>query len=142
MKWPGFIIQKTLFDYSSHLRKVRQKQNPEAFNFKPMTSDKIDQLEKERKAAEAKQRADKEEKEAKIKRQEKLVRYLLVGGFVFVILYNLAKTAQSFAKQEVAVVLTPEKALAKCERELLARNSCQKEVEDLCSALGIKVFQS
>ena len=142
MKWPGLIIQKTIFDYSSHLRKVRQKQNPEAFNFKPMTSDKIDQLEKERKAAEAKQRADKEEKEAKIKRQEKLVRYLVLGGFVFVILYNLAKTAQSFAKQEVAVVLTPEKPLAKCERELLARNSCRKEVEDLCSALGIKVFQS
>merc|ERR1712212_1053073 len=91
-----------------------------------------------RKAAEAKQRAEKEEKEAKINRQEKLVKYLVFGGFVFVILYNLAKTAQSLAKQEVSVVLTPEKPLAKCERELLARNSCRKEVEDLCSALGIK----
>ena len=142
MKWPGLIIKKTIFYSSFHLRKVRQQQNPEAFSFKPMPSDKIDQMEKERKAAEAKQRAEKEEKEAKINRQEKLVKYLVFGGFVFVILYNLAKTAQSLAKQEVSVVLTPEKPLAKCERELLARNSCRKEVEDLCSALGIKVFQN
>ena len=123
-------------------RKVRQKQNPEAFSFKPMASDKIDQMEKARKAAEEKQRAEKEEREAKINRQEKLVKFLVVGGFLFVILYNLAKTAQSLAKKEVSVVLTPEKPLAKCEKELLARNSCRKEVEDLCSALGIKVLQS
>ena len=124
------------------LRKVRQKQNPEAFSFKPMTSDKIDQMEKERKAAEERQKAEKEEREAKIKRQEKLVKILLIGGFLFVILYNLAKTAQSLAKKEVSVVTTPEKPLAKCEKELLARNSCRKEVEELCSALGIKVSQS
>ena len=123
-------------------RKVRQKQNPEAFSFKPMASDKIDQMEKARKAAEEKQRAEKEEREAKINRQEKLVKFLVVGGFLFVILYNLAKTAQSLAKKEVSVVLTPEKPLAKCEKELLVRNSCRKEVEDLCSALGIKVLQS
>merc|ERR1719230_1732236 len=67
-------------------RKARQKQNPEAFSFKPMASDKIDQLEKERKEAEARQR------EAKIKRQERLVRILVFGGFIFVICYNLAKT--------------------------------------------------
>ena len=107
-----------------------------------MTSDKIDQMEKERKAAEERQKAEKEEREAKIKRQEKLVKILLIGGFLFVILYNLAKTAQSLAKKEVSVVTTPEKPLAKCEKELLARNSCRKEVEELCSALGIKVSQS
>merc|ERR1719173_395551 len=116
-------------------RNVRQKQNSEAFSFKPMTSDKINQMEKERKAAEAKQKA---EKETKIRRQEKLVKFLVFGGFVFVILYNLAKTAQSWARKEVSVDLKPEKTLVKCEKELLARNSCRKEVEDLCSALGIK----
>lgn len=123
-------------------RRQRQKQNPEAFSFKPMASDKIDQMEKQRKAAEEKQRTEKEEREAKIKRQEKLVKFLVFGGFIFVILYNLAKTAQSLAKENVPVVLTPEKPLGKCERELLARNSCRKEVEDLCSALGIKVLLS
>merc|ERR1719222_694077 len=90
-------------------RKVRQKQNPEAFSFKPMASDKIDQMEKARKA-------EKEKREAKINRQEKLVKFLVVGGFLFVILYNLAKTAQSLAKKEVSVVLSPEKPLAKCEK--------------------------
>ena len=104
-----------------------------------MTSDKIDQMAKERKAAEEKQRAEKEEREAKINRQEKLVKFLVFGGFLFVVLYNLAKTAQSLAKKEVNVVLTPESLLGKCEKELLAQNSCRKEVEDLCSALGIKV---
>ena len=58
---------------------MRQKQNPEAFSFKPMASDKIDQMEKARKAAEEKQRAEKEEREAKINRQEKLVKFLVVG---------------------------------------------------------------
>ena len=120
---------------------MTKKQNPEAFSFKPMTSDKIDQMEKERKVAEARQRAEKEEREAKIKRQEKLVKYLVFGGFVFVILYNLAKTAQSRGNNEVSVDLKPEKPLVKCEKELLARNSCRKEVEELCAALGIKVFK-
>ena len=131
-----------LHNFHLTLRNVRQKQNPEAFSFKPMTSDKINQMEKERKAAEARQKAEKEEKEAKIKRQEKLVKFLVFGGFVFVILYNLAKTAQSWARKEVSVDLKPEKQLVKCEQELLARNSCRKEVEDLCSALGIKVLKN
>merc|ERR1719234_2810218 len=79
-------------------------------------------MEKERKAAEMRQKAEKEEREAKIKRQEKLVKYLVFGGFVFVILYNLAKTAQSRAKKEVSVdLIKPEKPLTKCEKELLAR---------------------
>merc|ERR1719234_2209123 len=95
-------------------------------------------MEKERKAAEMRQKAEKEEREEKIKRQEKLVKYLVFGGFVFVILYNLAKTAQSRANKEVSVDLKAEKPVVKCEKELLARNSCRKEVEDLCSALGIK----
>ena len=127
--------------HNFHLRNVRKRQNPEAFSFKPMTSDKIDQMEKERKAAEMRQKAEKEEREEKIKRQEKLVKYLVFGGFVFVILYNLAKTAQSRANKEGSVDLKPEKPLVKCEKELLARNSCRKEVEDLCSALGIKVLK-
>ena len=127
--------------HNFHLRNVRKRQNPEAFSFKPMTSDKIDQMEKERKAAEMRQKAEKEEREEKIKRQEKLVKYLVFGGFVFVILYNL--TAQSRANKEGSVdLIKPEKPLVKCEKELLARNSCRKEVEDLCSALGIKVFKS
>ena len=88
-----------------------------------MASDKIDQMEKQRKAAEEKQRAEKEEREAKIKRQEKLVKFLVFGGFIFVILYNLAKTAQSIAKEKVPVVLTPEKTLGKCERDRGATES-------------------
>merc|ERR1719339_484724 len=103
-----------------------------------MASDKIDQMEKQKKSSRREAKGREEEREAKIKRQEKLVKLLVFGGFIFVILYNLAKTAQSFAKEKVPVVLTPEKPLGKCERELLARNSCRKEVEDLCSALGIK----
>ena len=103
-----------------------------------MASDKIDQLEKERKEAEARQRAEKEEREAKIKRQERLVRILVFGGFIFVICYNLAKT---FSAKNETIIITqqPEKKLEKCEVELLARNACRKEVEELCSALGIKV---
>jgi len=118
-------------------RKARQKQNSEAFSFKPMASDKIDQLEKERKEAEARQRAEKEEREAKIKRQERLVRILVFGGFIFVICYNLVKT---FSAKNETIIITqqPEKKLEKCEVELLARNACRKEVEELCSALGIK----
>ena len=106
-----------------------------------MTSDKIDKMEKERKAAEASQKAEKEEKEAKIKRQEKLVKLLVFGGFVFVIIYNLAKSANEMTKKDSSVILKSEPSLEKCEKELLARNSCRKEVEDLCSALGIKVFK-
>ena len=105
-----------------------------------MTSDKIDKMEKERKAAEASQKAEKEEREAKIKRQEKLVKLLVFGGFVFVIIYNLAKSANEMTKKDSSVILKSEPSLEKCEKELLARNSCRKEVEDLCSALGIKVF--
>ena len=103
-----------------------------------MASDKIDQLEKERKEAEARQRAEKEEREAKIKRQERLVRILVFGGFIFVICYNLAKT---FSAKNETIVITQqlEKKLEKCEVELLAHNACRKEVEELCSALGIKV---
>ena len=103
-----------------------------------MASDKIDQLEKERKEAEARQRAEKEEREAKIKRQERLVRILVFGGFIFVICYNLVKT---FSAKNETIIITqqPEKKLEKCEVELLARNACRKEVEELCSALGIKV---
>merc|ERR1719278_274006 len=122
-------------------RKVRQKQNPETFSFKPMTSDKIDKMEKERKAAEASQKAEKEEREAKIKRQEKLVKLLVFGGFVFVIIYNLAKSANEMTKKDSSVILKSEPSLEKCEKELLARNSCRKEVEDLCSALGIKASE-
>merc|ERR1719273_2362860 len=59
---------------------------------------------------------EKEKKEAKINRHEKLVKFLVFGGFIFVILYNLAKTAKSLAKEKVPVVLTPEKPLGKCER--------------------------
>ena len=106
-----------------------------------MTSDKIDKMEKERKAAEASQKAEKEEREAKIKRQEKLVKLLVFGGFVFVIIYNLAKSANEMTKKDSSVILKSEPSLEKCEKELLARNSCRKEVEDLCSALGIKVFK-
>ena len=106
-----------------------------------MASDKIDQLEKERKEAEARQRAEKEEREAKIKRQERLVRILVFGGFIFVICYNLVKTFS--AKNETIIISQqPEKKLEKCEVELLARNACRKEVEELCSALGIKVSQN
>merc|ERR1712062_783320 len=77
-------------------RKARQKQNPEAFSFKPMASDKIDQLEKERK--------------------ETLVRILVFGGFIFVICYNLAKT---FSAKNETIIITqlPEKKLEKCEVE-------------------------
>ena len=67
-----------------------------------MASDKIDQLEKERKEAEARQRAEKEEREAKIKRQERLVRILVFGGFIFVICYNLVKTFS--AKNETIII--------------------------------------
>ena len=78
-----------------------------------MASDKIDQLEKERKEAEARQRAEKEEREAKIKRQERLVRILVFGGFIFVICYNLAKT---FSAKNETIIITqqPEKKLEKC----------------------------
>ena len=69
-----------------------------------MTSDKIDKMEKERKAAEASQKAEKEEREAKIKRQEKLVKLLVFGGFVFVIIYNLAKSANEMTKKDSSVI--------------------------------------
>ena len=58
--------------------------------------------------------------------------------FLFVILFNLVKTTQSWAKREVSVDLRPEKPLVKCEKEFLARKSCQKEVAELCSALSIQ----
>lgn len=81
--------------------------------------------ERERKEAEA--------KEAKIKSQEKAAKALVALGLVGVIGYYLVRSLLPERRVEVQV------EEGECGGERAAWRACTKEVEELCSALGVEV---